>query len=34
MFLEEAEGKAFRTLTPKMGEMIIPGETLTEHWWK
>jgi L-ascorbate metabolism protein UlaG (beta-lactamase superfamily) len=34
MFLEEAEAKTFRTLTPKMGETVIPGETLTEHWWK
>ncbi|GHV37858.1 hydrolase [Synergistales bacterium] len=34
MFLEEAESKTFKTLTPKMGERVVPGETFTEHWWK
>jgi hypothetical protein len=33
MFLKEAETQSFRTLTPKMGEKIVPGETSTERWW-
>jgi L-ascorbate metabolism protein UlaG (beta-lactamase superfamily) len=34
MFLEKAGGEAFETLTPKMGEKLVPGETPTERWWK
>ena len=33
-FMEGAESKEFKTLTPLMGERIVPGETLTKHWWK
>jgi len=34
-FLEKAESKnLFKTLTPQMGERIVPGETLTKLWWK
>jgi L-ascorbate metabolism protein UlaG (beta-lactamase superfamily) len=33
-FMERAEGAAFKTLTPKMGERMVPGETLTKPWWK
>jgi len=32
-FLEEAEGKMFKTLTPEMGERIVPGETSHRRWW-
>ena len=34
MFLEEAEGKPFRTLTPKMGEKIGPEDSPTARWWR
>jgi L-ascorbate metabolism protein UlaG (beta-lactamase superfamily) len=34
LFLKEAEGRAFKTLTPKMGERLVPGETPTERWWR
>jgi L-ascorbate metabolism protein UlaG (beta-lactamase superfamily) len=35
-FLEErkAISKTFETLTPKMGERIVPGKTPTKYWWK
>jgi L-ascorbate metabolism protein UlaG (beta-lactamase superfamily) len=33
MFLKEAEDRAFKTLTPKMGERLVPGETHTGRWW-
>ena len=33
-FLKAAEGRAFKTLTPKMGERLVPGETPTEYWWR
>jgi len=34
-FLEKAEAEnIFKTLTPQMGERVVPGETLTKHWWK
>jgi L-ascorbate metabolism protein UlaG (beta-lactamase superfamily) len=33
-FLDEAETQTFETLTPQMGERIIPGETPTKYWWK
>jgi L-ascorbate metabolism protein UlaG (beta-lactamase superfamily) len=33
-FMDRAEAKKFKTLTPQMGERIVPGESLTKHWWK
>jgi L-ascorbate metabolism protein UlaG (beta-lactamase superfamily) len=34
LFLKKAENETFETLTPQMGEKIVPGETLTERWWE
>jgi L-ascorbate metabolism protein UlaG (beta-lactamase superfamily) len=34
MFLKEAENRTFKTLTPQMGEKIVPGETPTRRWWQ
>jgi L-ascorbate metabolism protein UlaG (beta-lactamase superfamily) len=33
-FMEKSEAHTFKTLTPQMGERIVPGETLTKLWWK
>jgi L-ascorbate metabolism protein UlaG (beta-lactamase superfamily) len=33
-FLEETGAQTLKTLTPKMGERIVPGKTPTQCWWK
>jgi L-ascorbate metabolism protein UlaG (beta-lactamase superfamily) len=33
-FLEKAKDKPFTTITPMMGERIVPGETPSKPWWK
>ncbi|MCL1875327.1 MAG: MBL fold metallo-hydrolase [Synergistaceae bacterium] len=32
-FLEKTKSSDLKILTPRMGEKVIPGVTLTEHWW-
>jgi L-ascorbate metabolism protein UlaG (beta-lactamase superfamily) len=33
-FMDGAESRKFKTITPLMGERIVPGETSTKPWWK
>jgi len=33
-FIEKSKGLNFKTLTPQMGERVVPEETTTRLWWK